>query len=167
VYAPKSLGKRRLTLVTGLVTALAALGLATPLTTATAQTNSRVCGTFWYTQVPDPTNDNKPTWFTLGVAYELEKSDSCDEKSYRRGATPDIQAFRRAYPDLPLAFNKGERWVASKIDDVTCEDFAKYIAQPPHGETITGRGQNWPAGDPDPCQSWTRNTSNLFWFKHL
>jgi hypothetical protein len=58
-------------------------------------------------------------------------------------------------------------WTAREIDKVTCEDFATYIAQPPNGEEITGRGQNWPVGDPDPCQSWERNQYNWFWFKHL
>jgi hypothetical protein len=71
---PLSSGKTAL--AAGLVAALAILGLAAgPFTTASAQTNSRVCGVFWYTQVPDPTNDNKPTWFTLGVTEEVKKSD--------------------------------------------------------------------------------------------
>jgi hypothetical protein len=165
-WRPLNSGKTALAV--GLVTALATLGLATgPLTTASAQTNSRVCGVFWYTQVPDPTNDNKLTWFTLGVTEEVKKSDHCGERNHKWGETPDLVTFWNTFPDLPRAFGVGEQWEFRDITHVTCEDFATHIAQPPGGEKILDRGQNWPADDPDPCQSWDRNAPNSFWFKHL
>jgi hypothetical protein len=165
-WRPLNSGKTALAV--GLVTALAALGLAAgPFTTASAQTNSRVCGVFWYTQVPDPTNDNKLTWFTLGVAIETNTRDYCDRFDHKKVASPDLVAFRKSFPNLPLTLGKGERWEVSGIDKVTCEDFATRIAQPPNGEEILDRGQNWPVGDQDPCLSWERGEENLFWFKHL
>jgi len=164
----KPLGRRRLGLAGGLVIALAAVGLAGPLTTATAQTGSRVCGVFWYTQVPDSTNDNKLTWFTLGATEEIDDVwDDCSKGVEKKFPTPDIESFRKVYPGIPASVDHVESWVVSGIDKVTCQDFATYIAKPPNGEEILDRGQNWPVDDADPCEYWERYRSNLFWFKHL
>jgi hypothetical protein len=88
---PKLLGRRKLGLAAGLVIALAGLGLATPLTTATAQNGSRVCGMFWYTRVPDSSNDNKLTWFTLGVTQEIDdESENCAKNVDRKYPRPTV-----------------------------------------------------------------------------
>jgi hypothetical protein len=168
MHTLKPQGRRKLGLTTGLVIALATLGLAVPLTTATAQSGSRVCGVFWYAQLPDSSNGNKQTWFTLGMAEEIDMEEyTCETDVDEKYPKPDLAFFRRAYPGIPASVDQAESWVVSRIDRVTCEDFAEYIAKPPNGAEILGRGQNWPVGDADPCQYWERSYSNPFWFKHL
>ena len=118
--------------------------------------------------MPDSTNDNKSTWFTLGVATEIDQFwFSCEKKISEEDQKPLFEDFKAAYPGIPDFLGHVEGWTASRINKVTCEDFAKYIAQPPNGEEILDRGQDWPVGDPDPCNSWERENNHGFWFKHL
>lgn len=168
---------KRTALAAGLVTLLATLGvfgLTSPLETASAQSGSRLCGAFWYTQVEDPTNGNKVTWFTVGQVIEIEKDGgTCGSYSYiYSAAEPDIAAFRVTHPEVPEFLLNVHNWTHETIRDWTCEAFAQQIPVPPNGEEVLAGGQDWPAGDPDPCNYMTRTahtekTVARFWFKHL
>jgi hypothetical protein len=166
----KPLGRRKLGLASGLVIALialATLGLTGPLTTATAQSGARVCGVFAYTQLPDSTNDNKLTWFTLGAAEKIDKEENNCEATEKTYTQPDVKSFRARFPEIPASVEQAKSWVVRGIDKVTCEDFGKYIAHPPKGEPILGWGPYWLYYDVDPCVYMDLKESNSFWFKHL
>jgi hypothetical protein len=170
-------GTKRVALAVGLVALLATLGtvgLTSPLETARAQSGSRLCGAFWYTQVEDPTNDNTLTWFTVGQVIEIDHDNSdCSAYTYiSYGAEPDIAAYRVSHPEIPKFLQDIHDWTHEELKNWKCEEFAQKVVVPPNGEKALAGGQDWPAGDPDPCNHMERTvhttkTVARFWFKHL